>query len=65
MRDPRERLLDILDAIAAIERHPDRDRATFERDELLQMWFLRHLQIIGEVARTLPEEVRAMAPEIP
>src|SRR5215204_1811116 len=65
VRDPRERLLDILDAIAAIERHPDRDRATFERDELLQMWFLRHLQIIGEVARTLPEEVRAMAPEIP
>ena len=65
MRDPRERLLDILDAIAAIERHPGRDRAAFERDELLQVWFLRHLQIIGDVARTLSEEVRAMAPEIP
>jgi uncharacterized protein with HEPN domain len=32
---------------------------------LLQNWFLRHLQIIGEAARALPEEVRALAPEIP
>ncbi|HZY64736.1 MAG TPA: DUF86 domain-containing protein [Rubrobacteraceae bacterium] len=65
MRDPKERLLDILSAIAAIERYRDRDRADFERDELLQNWFLRHLQIIGEAARALPEDVRALAPEIP
>jgi uncharacterized protein with HEPN domain len=32
---------------------------------LLQNWFLRHLQIIGEASRALPEEVRALAPEIP
>lgn len=37
----------------------------FERDELLQVWFLRHLQIIGEAARALPEDVRVLAPEIP
>ena len=37
---------DILDAIAAIERHPGQDKLTFERDELLQVWFLRHLQIM-------------------
>ncbi len=30
MRDPKERVLDILDAIAAIERHPGRDKAAFE-----------------------------------
>ena len=65
MRDPKERLLDILDAIAAIERHRGRDKAAFERDELLQVWFLRHLQIIGEAARALPEDVRALAPEVP
>ncbi len=46
-REIEERLLDIL---AAIERYRDRDRAAFERDELLQNWFLRHLQIIGEAA---------------
>lgn len=65
MRDPKERLQDILQAIAAIERYRDRDLATFERDEMLQVWFLRHLQIIGEAARALPEEVRNMAPDIP
>jgi uncharacterized protein with HEPN domain len=65
MRDPRERLRDILEAIAAIERYLDRERAAFEADELLQTWFLRHLQIIGEAARALPDEVRALAPEIP
>ena len=65
VRDPKERLLDILDAIAAIERHRGRDKAAFERDELLQVWFLRHLQIIGEAARALPGDVRALAPEVP
>jgi uncharacterized protein with HEPN domain len=65
MRDPRERLRDILEAIAAIERHLPREKAAFEQDELLQTWFLRHLQIIGEAARALPDEVRALAPDIP
>jgi len=65
LRDPKERLLDILAAISAIERYRDRDRADFERDELLQSWFLRHLQIIGEASRGLPEDVRVLAPEIP
>ncbi len=64
MRDPKERLRHILDAIAAIERYLSRGRAAFEQDELLQGWFVRHLQIIGEAARGLPEDVRAMAPEI-
>ena len=65
MRDPAERLLDILEAIAAIERHLDGDKAAFEQDELRHAWFLRHLQIIGEAARTLSAEVRNLAPEIP
>lgn len=64
MRDPRERLKDILEAIAAIERYLSRGREAFEQDELLQVWFLRHLQIIGEAARALPEDVRAMVPEV-
>ena len=65
MRNPAERLRDILEAIAAIERHKDGDKAAFEHDELLQAWFLRHLQIIGEAARALPMEVRTLAPDIP
>lgn len=64
MRNPKERLRDILEAIAAIERYRDRGREAFEQDELLQVWFVRHLQILGEAARALPEEVRAMAPQV-
>jgi len=65
MRDPKERLRDILEATAAIERYRDRDKAIFGRDELLHGWFVRNLQIIGEAARGLPEAVRTLAPDIP
>ncbi len=65
MRDARERLQDILDAIDHIQRYAARGREAFEADELLQNWFVRHLQIIGEAARLLPEEIRATAPDIP
>lgn len=65
MRDPKERLRDVLEAIAAIDRYRVPSKADFERDELLQVWFLRHLQIIGEAARALPEGTRALAPDIP
>lgn len=65
MRDPAERLRDILEAITAIERHSNCEKRAFEHDELLQTWFVRHLQIIGEAARATPEEIRALAPEIP
>ncbi len=58
MRDPKERLRDILDGIANIERYAARGREAFESDELIQNWFVRHLQIIGEAARGLPQELR-------
>jgi uncharacterized protein with HEPN domain len=65
MRDPRERLRDVLEAVEAIQRHASCEKKTFEKDELLQGWFVRHLQIIGEAAMALPEEVRALAPDVP
>jgi uncharacterized protein with HEPN domain len=65
LRDPTERLRDIVEAIAAIERYSDCEKKAFERDELLQTWFVRNLQIIGEAARATPEEIRALAPAIP
>lgn len=55
MRDPRERLLDILDAIGHIERYTKRGRDVFEQDELIQSWVVRHLQVLGEAARAIPE----------
>lgn len=65
MRDPKERLRDILDAIERIRRYSDRGRTAFDADELIQSWFVRHIQVIGEAARMLPEEVRALAPDVP
>jgi len=65
MRNAGERLRDILEAIAAIERYQIQDKASFEGNEMLQVWFLRHLQIIGEAARALPEDVRSLEAEIP
>lgn len=58
MRDDRERLQDILDAIARIEKYAGRGRPAFEQDELIQNWIIRHLQIIGEAARALSAAFR-------
>ena len=65
MRDQRERLFDILEAIERTERYAERGRAAFERDELVQVWTLHHLQIIGEAARSLKPEFRERFPEVP
>ena len=53
MRDDRERLLDILESVELIEKYAAKGRAAFEQDELIQTWFLQHLQIIGEASRAL------------
>lgn len=65
MRDPAERLQDILEAIDRIERYAARGREAFEREELIQNWIVRHLQIIGEAARAISSEVREQAPDLP
>lgn len=65
MRDARERLQDIIEAIDRIERYVLRGREAFEKDELIQNWFIRHLQIIGEAARGLPQDVRDRTSQVP
>ncbi|MCE3224637.1 MAG: hypothetical protein K0S58_2817 [Nitrospira sp.] len=40
MRDNRDRLQDILDAIKKIERHAKRGRVVFEEDELVHTWMI-------------------------
>jgi len=65
MRAPQERLKDILDAISFIERYAKRGPEAFKNDELIQSWCVRHLQIIGEAARALPQDVRDRMSEVP
>lgn len=65
MRDPKERLRDILDAIARIERYAARGREAFEQDELIQVWTFHHIQIIGEAAANLGRDFHEAHPEVP
>jgi uncharacterized protein with HEPN domain len=65
MRSDDERLLDILDAIAAIHRHPSADRARYDADELLRFFLLKQVEIIGEAVFRLGDPTRAAHPEVP
>jgi uncharacterized protein with HEPN domain len=65
MRDDRERLLDMLEAIERIDRYAVRGRKAFEQDELIQNWITHQLQIIGEAAARVAPELRERHPEVP
>jgi len=65
MRDQRERLLDMLEAIERIERYGAKGRIEFEKDELIQTWVVHHLQIVGEAAAKLGREFHEQNPAIP
>ncbi len=65
MRDPGERLRDILDAISQIERYAARGPEVFEQDELIQVWIFHHIQIIGEAASQLGRDFHESHPNIP
>lgn len=64
MRDDKELLLDIIEAIINVERYTQ-DRAVFEKEELFQVWTIHHIQIIGEASARLSEDLRKNYPEIP
>jgi len=65
MRDDRERVLDVLEAIERIERVSVRGRDHFYEDEMAQVWVIHHLQIIGEAVRGISSEFRTANPDIP
>ena len=65
MRDDRERLLDILEAVGRIEKYAARGREGFVHDELVQTWVVYHLQVIGEACRALSADLRERYPEGP
>lgn len=45
--------------------HVQEDRKRFERDELVQVWAIHHIQRIGEAARYISGELRDRYPQIP
>jgi uncharacterized protein with HEPN domain len=65
LRDPRERLLDILHAIGEIERYAAKGRSAFDADELVRTWIVHHVEIIGDASRGVAPQVRDLAPDVP
>jgi uncharacterized protein with HEPN domain len=65
VRSDLERFMDMLEAIQRIEKHTIGGRPAFEMDELLQVWVVRHLQIIGEAASKVSEPAQQRFNEIP
>ena len=65
MRDDQGRLRDILSSIERVQERIGGGRQSFESDEMLQVWVVHHLQIVGEAARSTSRKLRAAHPEIP
>ncbi|MHC4692136.1 MAG: HepT-like ribonuclease domain-containing protein [Planctomycetota bacterium] len=64
-RDYKQHLDDILQAIAFIREYvKDMDYNAFEADRKTQHAVIHNLEVIGEAARTLPDEVKDNAAEI-
>lgn len=64
MRSDRACLLDVLDAVAGIERYQS-TREAFDADERTQAWMVSRLQIIGEACRHLTAKFRERHATVP
>ena len=65
MRSDADRLSDILEAIAKIEERITDSIHAFQGDEMLQVWVIHHLQVIGEAARSVSQSLKDRHPEVP
>ena len=65
MRADTDRLHDILDAIARIERYSSQGREAFYDSDLIQTWMVHNIEIIGEASRALSDEFRSTHAQVP
>jgi uncharacterized protein with HEPN domain len=65
MRDDRLRFLDMAESIQKIEKYTAAGKQAFEHDELVQVWVVHHLQILGEAARGVSEDSQQKYHQIP
>jgi uncharacterized protein with HEPN domain len=65
MRSDRERLLDMLEAIEAVNKYAAKGRAAFDSDELIQTWIIHHLMLFGEAAAGLSDAFCDKHPDVP
>jgi len=65
MRSDADRLSDILEAVARIRERITDSIHAFQADEMLQVWVIHHLQVIGEAARSVSQSLKDRHPEVP
>ncbi|MGD0079551.1 MAG: DUF86 domain-containing protein [Methanoregula sp.] len=65
MRTDRDRLLDIVEAIQRISEKLPLGKKEFIESDLLQVWVLYHIQVIGEAANGISPEFQKQNPKIP
>jgi uncharacterized protein with HEPN domain len=58
MRSDADRLCDILTATAKIKERIADSIDAFQGDEMLQVWAIHHLQVIGEAARGVSQSLK-------
>jgi len=51
-------------SIKAIDRYACQGKSAFEEQELIQVWVVHHLQIIGEATNALPDSLTSLYPQI-
>ena len=57
--------LDMAEALGNIEKYSSLGKQKFYNDELIQVWVVHHLQILGEAACGVSEESQRSHPRIP
>jgi len=65
MRSDRSRLLDIDEAVQRIMEKLPSTKEEFGQSDLLQVWVLYHIQVIGEAANGISPEFQKQHLEIP
>jgi uncharacterized protein with HEPN domain len=65
VRNDREWLADIYEAITNIEKYALRGREAFLQEELIRVWMRYHFQVLGEAARNVSAHFKDEHPNIP
>lgn len=65
MRSDQEYLLDILESIRNIEKYKGHSHSESTPEELIQVWVIHHLRIIGEAVNRLSDGFKKANPDIP